>query len=195
MVAPYRKGKDIVYGCRNDRTSDTWFKRTTAEAFYGLRKKLGCYTIPNHADYRLMSLRAVNELRKFGEANIYLRGIVPLLGFPSAQVFYTRTPREKGESKYPLAKMIKLACDGVVNFSDVPLHMCFWAGGTGVLFSVGLIIYSRVRWYMGNTLPGWTSTVLIISCFMSMQFLFTGIIGLYIGKIFRETKSRPRYIV
>ena len=195
MVALYREGKDIVYGCRNDRTSDTWFKRTTAEAFYSLRKKLGCYTVPNHADYRLMSLRAVHELRKFGEVNLYLRGIVPLLGFPSAQVFYARAQREKGESKYPLSKMIKLACDGVMNFSDVPLHLCLWAGCMGILFSMGLVVYSLVRWHAGYTLPGWTSTVLIISCFMSMQFLFTGIIGLYIGKIFRETKSRPRYIV
>lgn len=195
MVALYREGKDIVYGCRSDRSSDTWFKRTTAQLFYALRQKMGCHTIPDHADYRLMSARAVNELRKFGEVNLYLRGIVPLLGFPSAQVFYTRTKREKGESKYPLAKMLKLAWDGVVNFSEVPLQLCLWAGILGIFANIALVVYSVVRWSSGNTLPGWTSTVLIISCLMSMQFLFTGIIGLYIGKIFRETKCRPHYIV
>lgn len=195
MVALFREGKDIVYGCREDRSSDTWFKRTTAQMFYRLREKMGCHTVPNHADYRLMSARAVNELRRFGEVNLYLRGVVPMLGFPSAKVFYTRTAREQGESKYPLRKMIKLAWDGVANFSEVPLHLCLWMGGGILVISLALIAYSLVRWYMGDTLPGWTSTVLIISMFGSLQFLFMGILGLYVGKIFRETKSRPLFIV
>lgn len=195
MVALFREGKDIVYGCREDRSSDTWFKRTTAQTFYSLREKMGCHTVPNHADYRLMSARAVNELRRFGEVKLYLRGVVPMLGFPSAKVFYTRTPREQGESKYPLRKMIKLAWDGVANFSEVPLHLCLWLGGGILLISLALIAYSLVRWYMGDTLPGWTSTVLIISMFGSLQFLFMGILGLYVGKIFRETKGRPLFIV
>lgn len=195
MVALFRDGKDIVYGCREDRSSDTWFKRTTAQTFYSLREKMGCHTVPNHADYRLMSARAVNELRRFGEVNLYLRGVVPMLGFPSAKVFYTRTAREQGESKYPLRKMIKLAWDGVANFSEVPLHLCLWMGGGILVISLALIAYSLVRWYMGDTLPGWTSTVLIISMFGSLQFLFMGILGLYVGKIFRETKSRPLFIV
>lgn len=195
MVSLYREGNDIVYGCRGDRSSDTWFKRTTAQAFYSVRAKMGCRTIPNHADYRLMSARAVNELRRFGEVNLYLRGVVPMLGFPSACVFYSRKPRRQGESKYPLRKMIKLAWDGVANFSEVPLQLCLWVGAIGFLLSMLLIVYSIVSWYIGETLPGWTSTVLIISSFSSLQFFFMGIMGLYIGKIFRETKSRPRYIV
>lgn len=195
MVALYREGKDIVYGCREDRSSDTWFKRTTAQAFYALREKMGCHTVPNHADYRLMSARAVNELRRFGEVNLYLRGIVPMLGFPSAKVYYSRKPREQGESKYPLRKMIKLAWDGVANFSEVPLQLCLWFGGFVFVLSVLLIVYSLVRWYMGEALPGWTSTILVISTFGSLQFFFIGILGLYIGKIFRETKCRPHFIV
>lgn len=195
MVALYREGKDIVYGCREDRSSDTWFKRTTALAFYSMREKMGCHTVPNHADYRLMSERTVDALRTFGEVNLYLRGIVPLLGFPSAKVFYTRTAREQGESKYPLKKMLKLAWDGVANFSEMPLHLCLWVGGAVFCASMLLMLYSLVRWYMGNTLPGWTSTVLIMTTLGSMQFVFMGILGLYIGKIFRETKCRPRYIV
>lgn len=195
MVALFKTGNDIVYGCRKDRSSDTLFKRTTAQLFYIIRKKMGCHTIPDHADYRLMSLRAVNELKRFGEVNLYLRGVVPLLGFPSAKVFYTRTPRKQGESKYPLRKMIRLAWDGVVNFSEVPLHICLWLGTLIFAISIALIAYSLIRWYMGDTLPGWTSTILVISTFGSLQFLFMGILGLYISKIFRETKQRPRFIV
>lgn len=195
MVQLYLKGNDIVYGCRDDRRSDTWFKRVTAEAFYSLRNKMGCYTIPNHADFRLMSARAVNELRKFEEVNLYLRGVVPLLGFPSAKVYYTRAKREQGESKYPLSKMIKLAWNGIVNFSEIPLHICLWAGIGGVFISLALVVYCVARWSIGETIPGWTSIVLILCWSTSMQFLFMGIVGLYIGKIFMETKNRPHFIV
>lgn len=195
MVQLYLVGNDIVYGCRDDRRSDTWFKRTSAQVFYSLRNKMGCHTVPNHADYRLMSARAVNELRRFDEVNLYLRGVVPMLGFPSAKVYYTRTRREQGESKYPLSKMIKLAWNGIVNFSEIPLHICLWTGVGGLLASVALVVYCILRWSMGQTIPGWTSIVLILCWSASMQFLFMGIVGLYIGKIFMETKNRPRFIV
>lgn len=195
MVQLYREGYDIVYGCREDRSTDSWFKRVTAEAFYKIRAMMGCSTIPNHADYRLMSARAVNELKKYGEVNLYLRGIIPTLGFPSSKVFYTRAARTQGISKYPFIKMLKLAWDGVVNFSEAPLFLCLWLGVIGFLFSIALICYSFFSWYNGTTLPGWTSTVLVVSAFGSMQFIFMGVIGLYIGKIFKETKRRPLYIV
>lgn len=195
MISLFNNGYDIVYGCRNNRSTDTWFKRTSAQFFYKVREKLGCHTIPNHADYRLMSARTIEALKEFGEANIYLRGVVPLLGFPSTCIFYSRKSRQLGESKYPLKKMIQLAWNGVANFSSIPLQLCLWIGGIGILTSLFFILYSIIQWNIGKTLPGWTSTVLIISSLMSMQFLFTGIVGLYIGNIFQETKGRPRYIV
>ncbi len=195
MVRLHRHGKDIVYGCRDNRESDTWFKRTTAEAFYRLREALNVHTIPNHADFRLMSARSVRELKRFGEVNLYLRGIIPLLGFPCERVYYRRKARELGESKYPLTKMIRLAWDGLVNFSDFPMIFVMWVGAIGFLLSLSLITWSIFQWSNGNTLPGWTSTVSIVAVFGSLQFLFIGIIGLYIGKIFRETKHRPIYVV
>ena len=195
MVKLYREGKDIVYGCRNDRRSDSWFKRNTAKAFYHLRSVLGCQTIPNHADFRLMSARAVKELKAFGEVNLYLRGIVPMLGFPSAIVSYKRKPRLKGESKYPFFKMMRLAWNGVANFTELPLHVCLWCGVAGFFASVILIIWCIYRWSIGATLPGWTSTVLVVSAFGSMQFLFMGIMGLYLGKVLKKKKKRPRFIV
>lgn len=195
MVKLYREGNDIVYGCRGDRSSDTWFKRCSAELFYKLRSMMGCPTIPNHADYRLMSARAVQELKTFREVNLYLRGIIPSMGFPSAKVYYTRTARTAGESKYPFHKMMKLAWNGVVNFSEAPLHLCLWLGGLGFVCSIMFILYGLISWHMGITMSGWTSTILVISLFGSMQFIFMGIMGLYIGKIFKETKRRPHFIV
>ncbi len=195
MVRLFREGYDIVYGCRDSRDTDTWFKRGTARAYYRLRAAMGCYTVPNHADYRLMSARAVRELKRFGEVNLYLRGIVPMLGFPSAKVLYDRKSRLQGVSKYPLPKMLALAWNGVVNFSEAPLLAMVWAGLLGIAASIGLIGWSLFRWLTHATLPGWTSTVMIVALFSSMQFLFMGIIGLYIGKIFRETKRRPLFIV
>ncbi len=195
MLRLHREGKDIVYGCRDNRETDTWFKRGSAQAFYHLREMLNVHTIPNHADFRLMSARSVNELKRFGEVNLYLRGIIPLLGFPSAKVYYKRKARELGESKYPLAKMIRLAWDGVANFSDFPMVFVMWVGFIGFLLSIAFIAWSIYQWKCGNTLPGWTSTVSIVAVFSSLQFLFIGVVGLYIGKIFRETKRRPIYVV
>ena len=195
MVQLYREGKDIVYGCRDNRETDTWFKRTTAELFYKLREWAGCYTIPNHADYRLMSRRAVEALKQFGEVNLFIRGIIPLLGFPSAKVYYARKAREQGESKYPLRKMLALAWNGVVNFSEAPLMLCVIVGLAGIVLSLALVVWAVWRWYEGGTIPGWASLLMAISVFSSMQFLFLGIIGLYVGKVMRETKHRPVFIV
>ncbi len=195
MVQLYHEGNEIVYGCRNKRTTDTWFKRSTAQIFYKLRELLGCHTIPNHADFRLMSARTVHELRKFSEVNLYLRGIIPMLGFRSACVYYERKKRELGESKYPLRKMLALAWNGVVNFSEAPLLLMLWVGVIGIICSLALMAWTIYRFAIGHTLPGWTSTVLIVAAFGSLQFLFTGIIGLYLGKIFRETKHRPLFII
>ena len=195
MVKLYREGKDIVYGCRDNRETDTWFKRTTAELFYKLREWTGCYTIPNHADYRLMSRRAVEALKQFGEVNLFIRGIIPLLGFPSAKVYYARKAREQGESKYPLRKMLALAWNGVVNFSEAPLMLCVIVGLAGIVLSLALVVWAVWRWYEGGTIPGWASLLMVISVFSSMQFLFLGIIGLYVGKVMRETKHRPVFIV
>lgn len=195
MVQLYLEGKDIVYGCRDKRDTDTWFKRTTALMFYSLRAWMGCDTIRNHADYRLMSRRAVDELRRFGEVNLYLRGVVPLLGFPHGYVYYDRKERKLGESKYPLMKMLRFAWNGVVNFSEFPLLCVVWAGAVSLAVSLILILWTLMQWSAGHTVPGWTSTVLVIALFGSLQFIFTGVLGLYIAKIFKETKRRPLYIV
>ena len=195
MVQLYRQGNDIVYGCRDNRDTDTWFKRSTAELFYKLREWAGCYTIPNHADFRLMSRRAVTALKQFGEVNLFVRGIIPLLGFPSAKVFYARKARGQGESKYPLRKMVALAWNGVVNFSEAPLMLCVVVGLLGVLLCLALSAWTVWQWYTGNAIPGWASLLVVMSAFSSLQFLFLGIIGLYIGKMMRETKHRPIYIV
>lgn len=195
MVKLYREGKDIVYGCRDNRETDTWFKRTTADLFYRLREWAGCYTIPNHADYRLMSRRAVGALKQFREVNLFIRGIIPLLGFPSAKVHYARKARQQGESKYPLRKMLALAWNGLVNFSEAPLMLCVIVGMAGIVLSLVLASWAVWRWYVGATIPGWTSLLMVISVFSSMQFLFLGIIGLYVGKVMRETKHRPVFIV
>lgn len=195
MLRAYRDGADIVYGCRDNRATDTWFKRNTANLFYRLRSVLGCTTIPQHADYRLMSARAVAELRRFGEVNLYLRGIIPMLGFPSTCVYYDRRERKQGESKYPLKKMLMLAWNGIVNFSEVPLQGIVFLGILGILLSAGLLIYSFISWLMGNTQAGWTSLIFTVAFFGSLQLLCLGCIGLYIGKIFKETKRRPLFIV
>jgi len=195
MVNLYHQGFDIVYGCRKERDTDTLFKRYTAILFYRLRQRLGCETILNHADYRLLSSRVVKELRKYEETNLYLRGIIPQLGFPSSKVFYSRKKRMEGTSKYPLKKMLALALNGVVNFSNIPLLFILWIGIIGILFSIALTGYAFISWYYNLALPGWTSTVLIILFFCSMQILCTGCIGIYIGKIFQEVKRRPLYII
>ncbi len=195
MISAYSSGYEIVYGVRNDRETDTFFKRSTAALFYDLRAKLGCETIRNHADYRLMSHRAVQALKEFTEVNLFLRGVIPMLGFSSTKVYYARKERTLGESKYPLFKMLKFAWQGIVNFSELPLHLILWIGLVGIAGSICASVYSILQWSYGHVVLGWTSLFLIICFFGSLNFLFMGIIGLYLGKIFKETKQRPRFII
>ncbi|RYM04599.1 glycosyltransferase [Sporolactobacillus sp. THM7-7] len=195
FVDKYREGYDIVYGVRRKRKSDTFFKRSTALTFYKLMEKMGVRLVPNHADYRLMSKRAVDELMKYQEENLFLRGIVPLLGFPAVKVYYDRKKRFAGESKYPLKKMIAFAFDGITSFSIAPIKLVTCIGFLLVLLGAGVAIYSLAVWFLDHTISGWTSLILSIWIIGGMQLVAIGVIGEYIGKIFQETKRRPRYII
>lgn len=196
MVKAHLGGADIVYGVRSRRDSDTFFKRTTARGYYRFLRKLGVDIVPNHADFRLMSRRALSALADFHEVNLYLRGIIPLLGFKTEIVKYDRLPRTAGVSKYPLGKMIALAIDGVTSFSAVPLQ---WITRTGLLVSLlalGMGAWSVfVRLFIADTIPGWASTVVPIYFLGGLQLLGLGIIGNYVSKIYAETKQRPRFII
>lgn len=195
MVDEYLKGNEIVYGVRNDRTTDSAFKRTTAECYYGLLRTMGIEIIPNHADYRLMSSRVLDALAGYGEVNLFLRGIIPHMGFKSSIVYYSRAKRIAGSTHYPLKKMLALAIDGITSFSVKPLRMITFLGVFVALLSFIGIIYALVGAATGNIVEGWTSTTCII-CFVSgIQMISLGIIGEYIGKIYLETKHRPRYII
>ncbi len=195
MLAEYKAGCDIVYGVRDSRKTDSFFKRHSAQFFYKLLKRLGAKTIYNHADYRLMSARALCELEKFKEVNIYLRGMVPMVGFKSTCVTYDRTERLAGKSKYPLKKMLKLAANGITNLSVKPIHLIFLIGIITVLLSLAGIIWSIVAYFLDSTVAGWSSIIAIICFFGGIQILCIGVIGEYIGKIYMETKARPRYII
>ena len=195
MLAEYKNGCDIVYGVRDSRKTDSFFKRHSAQFFYKLLNRLGAKTIYNHADYRLMSSRALDELEKFKEVNIYLRGMVPMVGFKSTSVTYDRTERLAGKSKYPLKKMLKLAADGITNLSVKPIHLIFLIGIISVLLSLAGIIWSIVAHFLSYTVAGWSSIIAIICFFGGIQILCIGVIGEYIGKIYMETKARPRYII
>lgn len=195
MVQKYYEGCDVVYGVRNKREKDTFFKRFTAESFYKLLNFLGANTVYNHADYRLMSKRALDGLEQFGEANLYLRGIVPMIGYPSDVVYYERGERFAGESKYPLSKMISFAMEGITSLSVKPLQMITNLGVFIFFVSIALLIYSLVRHYTGNTVVGWTTITISVWAIGGLILLSLGIIGEYIGKIYIETKDRPRYIV
>lgn len=195
MLAEYKDGCDIVYGVRDSRKTDSFFKRHSAQFFYKLLNRLGAKTIYNHADYRLMSARALCELEKFKEVNIYLRGMVPLVGFKSTSVTYDRTERLAGKSKYPLKKMLKLAVNGITNLSVKPIHLIFLIGIISVLLSLAGIIWSIVAYFLNSTVAGWSSIIAIICFFGGIQILCIGVIGEYIGKIYMETKARPRYII
>lgn len=195
MVDAYLDGCDVVYGVRAKRSTDTFFKRFTAEGFYHLMNWLGANVVFNHADYRLMSSRALQEFSQFKEVNIFLRGMVPLVGFKSTSVYYDRAERMAGESHYPLKKMLALAFDGITSLSVKPIRII-----TGMGFLVSVISFIGVLWailskLVGITVAGWTSMVCVI-CFMGgIQLLCLGVIGEYIGKIYMETKQRPRYII
>lgn len=195
MVEKYREGADVVYGVRSDRNTDTLFKRTSAECFYRLMNKMGANTVYNHADCRLMSSRALEALMQFGEVNLFLRGLVPMVGFPSAVVEYERHERFAGKSKYPLSKMLHFAAEGITSLSVRPIRMITGLG-FGIFFvSIAVLIYSLVRYFTGHTIPGWTTTVLSVWAIGGLIMISLGIIGEYTGKIYLESKRRPRYIV
>lgn len=196
MMLEYYEGNDVVYGVRKARETDTRFKRTTAEGYYWFLKKMGVDIIFNHADFRLMSRRAIEALKKYEEVNLFLRGIIPTIGFPSATVEYDRAERFAGESKYPLRKMLALAIDGVTSFSPVPLR--FIAGLGLLIFVLSMVISAwalGVRIFTDTAIPGWASSVLPMYVLGGIQLLSLGVIGEYVAKIYGETKHRPRYVI
>ncbi len=195
MVKAYLEGCEIVYGVRSKRDTDTFFKRFTAESFYKLLNSMGAEVVYNHADYRLISSRALQELAKFKEVNIFLRGMVPLVGFKSTSVYYERSERAAGKSHYPLSKMLALAFDGITSLSIKPIKMIIGMGVIVAFISFIGIIWAVVEAILGKTVMGWASTTCII-CFLSgVQLISVGVIGEYIGKIYMEVKQRPRYII
>lgn len=195
MLLEYEKGNEIVYGVRSSRKKDTWFKRNTAQLFYKIMKMCGVEIVYNHADCRLMSKKALNDLEDFKEVNLFLRGIVPMIGYQNSIVYYERNERFAGESKYPLKKMISFAFDGITSFSIKPLRMVLTLGSVILLISIIIMIYALVVKLMGNTVDGWTFLAISIWFIGGLQMLCIGIIGEYIGKVYSETKSRPRYFI
>lgn len=195
MVAKYEEGCDVVYGVRSKRETDTFFKRFTAEAFYKILNKMGAKVIFNHADFRLMSKRALQAFSEFKETNIFLRGMVPMVGYKSDIVTYERSERLAGESKYPLKKMLALAWEGITSLSTQPIRMITALGAIVFAISIIMIIYTLVSFFMGVTTTGWASILCSIWAIGGLQLLAVGIIGEYIGKIYLETKHRPRFIV
>lgn len=195
MVAAYDDGCEIVYGVRSRRDTDTFFKRFTAESFYRLMNWMGAEVVFNHADYRLISSRALQELAKFKEVNIFLRGMVPLVGFKSTSVYYARAERLAGESHYPLKKMLMLAFDGITSLSVKPIRLITGLGLFVAVLSFLGILWAVVESLIGGTVSGWASTTCILCFLGGIQLLSLGVIGEYIGKIYLETKARPRYIL
>ena len=195
MVRQYYGGCEIVYGVRNDRTSDTFFKRTTAQGYYKILNALGGEVVYNHADYRLVSSRVLNELANYKEVNLFLRGMFPMIGFKSTCVEYSRHERLAGTSKYPLSKMLTLAFDGITSFSVKPIRIITALGGVTVLLSLVLIIYALISWITGHVVVGWASSFIGTTLIGGIQLISLGVIGEYVGKIYMETKARPRYII
>ena len=195
MIESYSDGNDIVYGVRSDRKKDSWFKRTTAQCFYKVMKWMGAETVYNHADFRLMSRRALDALAEFEEVNLFLRGMVPLIGFKSDIVYYERSKRFAGESKYPFRKMLSFAFEGITSLSIRPIDLIIRLGILLCAVGVGILIYALVQHFLGHTTAGWTSLMASIWTLGGIQLSAIGVIGKYIGKIYLETKHRPRYIV
>lgn len=195
MIEEYYKGNDIVYGTRSKRDTDTFFKRFTAESFYKLTNALGGEVVFNHADCRLMSKRALEGLEKYKEVNLFLRGIVPMIGYPSSIVTYERNERFAGESKYPLKKMLSFAMEGITSLSVKPIRFVTTGGIVVSLISLGMMIYTLIQYFMGATVQGWSSILISVWLIGGIQMIALGVIGEYIGKIYMETKERPRYIV
>ena len=196
MVQAYARGAQVVYGVRNNRSSDSFFKRASAQGFYRFINALGAESIYNHADFRLMSRRAVEALKSFREVNLFLRGMVPLIGFQSAIVYYTRSERFAGESKYPLRKMLALALDAVTSFSVAPLRFITGIGFLVFVLSILMGLWTIwVKLFTDHAVPGWASTMLPIYFLGGIQILCIGVLGEYLGKVYQETKGRPRYII
>ncbi len=195
MVKKYIEGYDVVYGVRNKRETDTFFKRTTAVAFYKLMHFMGVNIVFNHADFRLMSARALEGLSQFHERNLFLRGMVPLVGYRSASVYYDRSERFAGESKYPLKKMLSFAFDGITSFSISPIRMISAFGAIVCVIAVVMAVYAIVQKLMGHAGMGWASLMVSIWFIGGVQLLSIGLIGEYIGKLYKEVKRRPRYII
>ena len=195
MIDKYKEGCDIVYGVRSARKTDTFFKRFTAESFYKILSKMGVEVTYNHADYRLMSKRALEKLSEFKEVNLFLRGIVPMIGFRSDKVYYERQKRMAGESKYPLKKMLAFAFEGVTSLSIKPIRFITFLGIGIFTVSIIMLIYFLIRHFTGGTIHGWTSLAVSVWAIGGLQLLSIGVIGEYIGKIYLETKHRPKYII
>jgi glycosyltransferase involved in cell wall biosynthesis len=195
MLEKYNKGSKIVYGVRNDRSSDSFFKRFTAETFYKLMQRMGVPTVYNHADFRLIDNQVLNEFSNFGETNLFIRGIIPMIGFQSDKVYYKRLEREAGESKYPLRKMLIFAWNGITSFSTVPMKLVLWFGIINFVFAIGIIVWVLICKLFGFTVQGWTSILLPMTFFSGSNMIAIGLIGEYVGKIYEEVKARPRYII
>lgn len=195
MVDAYREGAEVVYGVRSSRKSDSFFKRTTAQGFYKLMNAMGVETVYNHADYRLLSAKVLRSFADFKEVNIFLRGMIPLVGFKSTCVYYERTPRLAGKSHYPLKKMLALAFDGITSLSIKPIRLITTFGFFVALLSLIGILWSVIVALTGNSVAGWASMICILCFLGGVQLLSVGVIGEYVGKIYLETKRRPRYII
>ena len=195
MVEKYHEGFDIVYGVRDKRKTDTAFKRVTAQTYYKMLLWMGVDIVYNHADFRLMSKRVLNAMEDYKEVNLFLRGIVPMIGFPSTSVYYERHERFAGESKYPLKKMLHFAFDGITSLSIKPIRFITTLGLIIFLLSIGMLIYSIITHFLGYTEIGWSSIMVSVWALGGLQLLAIGIIGEYIGKIYLETKARPRFII
>lgn len=195
MVDAYREGAEVVYGVRSSRKSDSFFKRTTAQGFYKLMNAMGVETVYNHADYRLLSAKVLRSFADFKEVNIFLRGMIPLVGFKSTCVYYERTPRLAGTSHYPLKKMLALAFDGITSLSIKPIRLITTFGFFVALLSLIGILWSVIVALTGNSVAGWASMICILCFLGGVQLLSVGVIGEYVGKIYLETKRRPRYII
>lgn len=195
MIKKFQIGCDVVYGVRNRRDTDTFFKRTTAEGFYKLMKLMGADIVFNHADYRLMSKRALESFSEFSEVNLFLRGLVPMVGYKSDKVYYDRSERFAGESKYPLKKMLSFAFDGITSLSVTPIRLITGCGAVSCVIAVVMAVYALVQKFMGHTVAGWASLMVSIWFLGGVQLMAMGLIGEYIGKIYKEVKRRPRYII
>ncbi|WP_056989701.1 glycosyltransferase family 2 protein [Lacticaseibacillus camelliae] len=195
MVDKYADGADIVYGVRNNRDTDSWFKRTTAQGYYKILKLLGVELVPNHADFRLMSKRAVETFLSYPERNMFIRGIIPKLGYKTDAVYYKRTPRMAGESKYPLKKMLAFAWDGITSLTIAPVRLILILGTAATLLAIAMMAYAVIMKMLGLTVHGWSSLMVSLWFIGGVQMISLGVIGEYIGKLMNEVKERPRYTI